>query len=1299
MKKTQLTLLRKFTAYFAVCAALLLSAAQADAQCSLGCNSRIQVSIDSATCTAVITPSMMAGTPAAACGTLTVEVRDNGVLVPAATVDLSHLGKTLEVKVISSTGNSCWGYATVEYKFPPKLICPASPITATCDSIQDFLPTLVTKCDTTAKIQITDIEIRTNDCNSGLDSNIIKTIKRSFVAIDKAGRTSNACVVDFRLTLIKSLDSIKMPSNFIAPLTNLSCDGNFKKDGNGNPHPDVTGVPKLKNVGLWPDQNVACNLLATYSDVRLPQIGCVTKIMRTWKIIEWSCLKEQRTKDHLQMIEITDSKAPVITKLPDMTVSTNADQCSATVALPAITATDNCSTTLSYSITGGSSLISTNGGNTNIAVGKDTVYYRVQDGCGNIAYDTVVITVVDKTPPVAICNTNIVVGLSTEKTTFVQSAAFNGGSYDECGPVTLQIRRMDSLCVGGSNIFGDKVGFCCEDIANGAMIVLRVKDASGNTNDCMVNALVQDKVAPIISCPANRDVVCSTPFNPADLGSTFGRATATDNCSVTLGERTVSNTINQCQEGRIIREFTATDAGGRRATCRQTINFDIRESFNKNSIVWPKDTTIVGCGDPTSAAFSPDVYGKPTFPSGSCQLVGIDFQDQAFTFNNTSGNSCFKILRTWTVIDWCNQENGKYIVYTYEQTLKVENRVKPVITSSCEALSNCTFDQSCQRGDITLRAAATDDCTRGLKWTARIDLNNNNVFDTIISGEGTTATAAAPTVATASGTYPIGNHKVQWSFEDKCGNVTVCDQLFSIVNCKAPTPYLINGLSVNLMPIDTTRDGNPDFGMISIWANDFDNGSSHPCGNKVFLSFSPNIRDTGRVFRCGDVGRREVTVFASILSGKDTIRSSARTFIDIQDNNRACRTNITENIIVSGKITTESKEGVANATLTLAGQESANINTDSDGNYKFPGMAMGGTYTLSPAKNGDYGNGVSTLDLVMLQRHILGIQKLNSPYLMIAADVNNDKKISSSDLIELRKVILGVKPEFDNNPSWKFVDNQYSFADASNALNENYNASYDIAKLESNMDINFVAIKVGDLNKSAATNINNVNAEPRTAQTVKLYTTSNSFNANEDVNITLSAEKAISTSGLQFTLRFDPTALEFKNATGGDIQLTDANFGLNKLNEGVITVSWNADKEVNLVELMNLQFVAKKSGNTAEALQLNSEVTKAEAYNAANEIMNVVLSNKATDGFELYQNSPNPFSGNTNISFVLPVDSKVDFKVYDVTGKVLKQFNKEYNAGKHTITLEKSQLGQSGILYYQIEAGEFIATKKMVVIE
>ena len=71
---------------------------------------------------------------------------------------------------------------------------------------------------------------------------------------------------------------------------------------------------------------------------------------------------------------------------------------------------------------------------------------------------------------------------------------------------------------------------------------------------------------------------------------------------------------------------------------------------------------------------------------------------------------------------------------------------------------------------------------------------------------------------------------------------------------------------------------------------------------------------------------------------------------------------------------------------------------------------------------------MSTLDLVDIQRHLLGLDPLDSPYKMIAADANNSESLTAIDLVEIRKLILGLYLEFPNNASWRFVDKDFVFS-------------------------------------------------------------------------------------------------------------------------------------------------------------------------------------------------------------------------------------------------------------------------------
>ena len=110
------------------------------------------------------------------------------------------------------------------------------------------------------------------------------------------------------------------------------------------------------------------------------------------------------------------------------------------------------------------------------------------------------------------------------------------------------------------------------------------------------------------------------------------------------------------------------------------------------------------------------------------------------------------------------------------------------------------------------------------------------------------------------------------------------------------------------------------------------------------------------------------------------------------------------------------------------------MTTSQSGEYFFGDLNFGGSmeYLVQPIRSDEPLNGVSTADIVKIQRHILGIETLNSPYKLIAADVNNTNNITASDVSEIRKLILGITDKFAKNDSWTFIPNSYLFADPNN---------------------------------------------------------------------------------------------------------------------------------------------------------------------------------------------------------------------------------------------------------------------------
>lgn len=85
--------------------------------------------------------------------------------------------------------------------------------------------------------------------------------------------------------------------------------------------------------------------------------------------------------------------------------------------------------------------------------------------------------------------------------------------------------------------------------------------------------------------------------------------------------------------------------------------------------------------------------------------------------------------------------------------------------------------------------------------------------------------------------------------------------------------------------------------------------------------------------------------------------------------------------------------------------------------------------------------------------------------------------------------------------------------------------------------------------------------------------------------------------------------------------------------------------------------------------------------------------------FELQQNYPNPFNLSTEIRFVLPESAHVRLEIYNLTGQRLATLvNEQFEAGYHDISFDADNFA-SGVYLYRIHAGEFVQTRKMMLVK
>ncbi len=102
------------------------------------------------------------------------------------------------------------------------------------------------------------------------------------------------------------------------------------------------------------------------------------------------------------------------------------------------------------------------------------------------------------------------------------------------------------------------------------------------------------------------------------------------------------------------------------------------------------------------------------------------------------------------------------------------------------------------------------------------------------------------------------------------------------------------------------------------------------------------------------------------------------------------------------------------------------------------------------------------------------------------------------------------------------------------------------------------------------------------------------------------------------------------------------------------------------------------------------------AYHNLNGVIEIGIPSK----FSLSQNYPNPFNPITKIDFELPVESKINIKIFDITGQeVLNVINNETRSvGYYSLVIDGSRLS-SGVYFYNLTAGTYSETKKMILLK
>lgn len=1258
---------------------------------------------------------------------------------------------------------------------------------STCagDDVPYLAPTAVDNCGGELNVSFLE-QITTDggDCGTTV-------IQRTYVFSDAYNNKVTSCVNEYRLLPVDITNDIEAPSTQVYLPCGADTDpsdiyayyleysssqlvGDFENESSDDEnitayqeayanfyaYPTIQGIPLKKNSSI-------CNTATSFTDLEILPCGeeCTNmkKIIREWVVHDW-CNSTSETYSQQIVTQDTDGPTIIVNDDNELTFSVDPWICAGVFAFPAPKKlSDECSDQVSYTVTGPAGVEIFHSDELGYYVedapkGIHTFTYNAVDCCGNVTPQDVTVNIEDSTPPVAIAKQDIVISLTTnlngEGIAKLFTQNIDNGSYDGCSDVHLEIRRDEDYCDIEDNLTfnndghaydnaydsddGQSVKFCCADLSDAGVdadgdgaidyalikVWLRVWDdgdmdgvygtSGDNFNETWANVRLEDKLTPSIQCPSDVTIGCEEDYLDLDL---TGKANAIASCDpIDVEYNDIEKEIDGCGAGYIKRQWVVKNNPS--IFCVQIITI---EGYDTDAIVvdFPENLTI-DCAD--------DVDGSdiPTWTAGICDQMAYSVDVDTF---HISDGACYKIVKTWQVINWCNYDpDVPYYSkdygegsWSHTQIIKVLDEEAPDFLSCDDVMLEADdFNDAdgdgviCENTAVMLTQIASDSgsCpSNGLEWTIQVDLEGDHTVDYEFSSflPSTDPYYVAPT---ASGnpvkvTLPVDvagsmdTHKVIWRVTDGCGNYRVCTNTFMVVDKKAPTPYCTN-ISTAFM----------QSGMVAIWACDFDLGSFDNCSAQEDLRFTfsdthpdddldyiPSLKCSSMVFECSDIPAdgSAIPVEMYVWDEKDNY-AYCTVYLTILDNSGSCDEGGDSGNprMIAGRIATPEGEMVENVQVQInsaAPEYPMSEMTDASGEFSFAQLPENADYVLNSSKNDDYKNGVSTVDIILIQRHLLGIQQLETVHQLVAADVSGDERVTAADMVDIRKLVLDVIAEFPSNDSWLFIDKSEQLL-YGNPWPLDHIVSIDDLSSDM-MSEDFVAIKVGDVNSSVVLSATSNDAETRGLETLILNFEDQAVQPGEKVTMTLSAE-VTDLYGIQFALNHP--GFELITIESDVLGITEDNFV--KSTQMMTSVSAESMTGLNLdgESLMTITLEAVTATSLSESVYITNNVLSSEAYTGFDLTVNDVILQSNTSGFALMQNTPNPFTGVTSIAFALPIKGDATLTIYDITGKVAYSTTQTYTAGTHSVSINSQDLGGEGVWFYRLNSGNFSETKKLTMI-
>ncbi len=362
-------------------------------------------------------------------------------------------------------------------------------------------------------------------------------------------------------------------------------------------------------------------------------------------------------------------------------------------------------------------------------------------------------------------------------------------------------------------------------------------------------------------------------------------------------------------------------------------------------------------------------------------------------------------------------------------------------------------------------------------------------------------------------------------------------------------------------------------------------------------------------------------------------------------------------------------------------------------------------------------NGVTTLDLVLIQKYLLGLYNFPYTYQYYAADVDDKNDINATDLKIIRRVILGADPEdgkldFDFIPETVFEHTQASsipwnefHGDCNQFIEFPINDNPDNFNFP--LTAKFYGFKDGDVNNSCNNCDNNGCGGEEGDNGTHNISIDTVKEKGDTIVVTVKTGGKDSIEIIGVTLEIDPVGIELDTLITYDAVDTVQIYNYNQ-EAGVLKVIWENKNAYNGLssttdKIFTLKF--KKGLYSADDLNISNSDSIGPHYTVKSDLayktrleqnLESRSFEKQMNSFNKFEITPTIFNDRLLLKYTSDVATKANFILYNNIGQIVYKKKLTVNKGYNDFELKGFENIQNGVIFYKLKCGNKQYTGKLI---